>query len=218
MRSSQVGKLAIAARTVVAAGFGPWRLAFQACHGAANQKWSELSRLIRLVQPLRPKWVLEIGVCSGGTLALWSRLAHPSAHLIGIDPGINSEAERRIRAAMTASQTLDLIRCDSHSDSAVQEVASILLGNPLDFLFIDGDHSYTGVRQDWQAYSRFVRPGGLIAFHDIVPDHALRFGIHTEHDAGGVHEFWREIKSSFSYREFVEDPSQNGYGIGVITV
>jgi predicted O-methyltransferase YrrM len=218
VRNNQAGKVALAARTVVAAGFGPWRLAFQACHGAANQKWSELSRLICLVQPLRPKWVLEIGVCSGGTLALWSRLAHHSAHLIGIDRGINPEAERRIRAAMSATQTLHLIRRDSHCGYAAQELASILMGNPLDFLFIDGDHSYSGVRQDWQMYSPFVTAGSLIAFHDIVPDHALRFGIQTEHDAGGVHEFWREIKLSFPHHEFVEDPSQNGYGIGVITV
>jgi predicted O-methyltransferase YrrM len=119
---------------------------------------------------------------------------------------------------MSATQTLHLIRRDSHCGYAAQELASILMGNPLDFLFIDGDHSYSGVRQDWQMYSPFVTAGSLIAFHDIVPDHALRFGIQTEHDAGGVHEFWREIKLSFPHHEFVEDPSQNGYGIGVITV
>ena len=34
----------------------------------------------------------------------------------------------------------------------------------LDLLFIDGDHSYEGVRQDYKMYSKLVRDGGLIAF------------------------------------------------------
>ena len=218
MRNDQAAKVALAARTVMAAGFRPWRLAFQACNGSANQKWSELSQLIRLLRPLRPKWVLEIGVCSGGTLALWSRLADPSAHLIAMDVEINADAEERVRSAMTFTQTLHLLKHDSHREAARQDLVSVLNGNRLDYLFIDGDHSYDGVRQDWEMYSGFVRSGGLVAFHDIVPDHALRFGIQTEHNAGGVHEFWRGIKLSFAHHEFVEDPSQNGYGIGVITV
>ena len=37
-----------------------------------------------------------------------------------------------------------------------------------DFLFIDGDH--TGVGRDYEMYRDLVRPGGLIAFHDIVAD------------------------------------------------
>lgn len=33
-------------------------------------------------------------------------------------------------------------------------------------LWIDGDHSYEAVRADVDAWMPFVRPGGLIAFHD----------------------------------------------------
>ncbi len=43
-------------------------------------------------------------------------------------------------------------------------------------------------------YSPLVRPGGLIAFHDIVPDHYARFGKPTSADAGGVPKFWTELK------------------------
>jgi hypothetical protein len=41
------------------------------------------------------------------------------------------------------------------------------LGAPLDFLFIDGDHSLEGVTDDYLRYSPFVRAGGWIGFHDI---------------------------------------------------
>lgn len=36
----------------------------------------------------------------------------------------------------------------------------------IDFLFIDGDHSYDGVRRDWDEWSPHVRGDGLIALHD----------------------------------------------------
>jgi predicted O-methyltransferase YrrM len=37
---------------------------------------------------------------------------------------------------------------------------------PIDLVFIDADHSYDAVRQDWENWSPFVRPGGAVAFHD----------------------------------------------------
>ncbi len=37
---------------------------------------------------------------------------------------------------------------------------------PLDFLFIDGDHSYEGCSADLRAWLPFVKSGGWIAFHD----------------------------------------------------
>jgi predicted O-methyltransferase YrrM len=37
----------------------------------------------------------------------------------------------------------------------------------VDLLFIDGDHQYASVLTDWLLYSPLVRPGGLVAFHDV---------------------------------------------------
>jgi predicted O-methyltransferase YrrM len=36
----------------------------------------------------------------------------------------------------------------------------------LDVLFIDGDHSYEGVKADWDAYKSFLEPGSIVIFHD----------------------------------------------------
>ena len=33
-------------------------------------------------------------------------------------------------------------------------------------MFIDGDHSEEGCRQDFEDWERFVQPGGVILFHD----------------------------------------------------
>lgn len=37
---------------------------------------------------------------------------------------------------------------------------------PIDFIFIDGDHSEAGLRADWRAWSALVVPGGIVALHD----------------------------------------------------
>lgn len=42
---------------------------------------------------------------------------------------------------------------------------------PIEFLWIDGDHSYEGAKADFDLYSPFVVEGGVIAFHDSTqPD------------------------------------------------
>lgn len=52
---------------------------------------------------------------------------------------------------------------------------------PIDILFIDGSHEYEDVKADFYAFYPFVKPGGIIAFHDIK-------GMWT-----GVIQFWAEV-------------------------
>lgn len=42
-----------------------------------------------------------------------------------------------------------------------------VISEHLDLLFIDGDHSYEGVKADWEAYKRLMRPNSIVIFHDI---------------------------------------------------
>ena len=87
---------------------------------------------------------------------------------------------------------------------------ALLGGHSVDFLFVDGDHEYEGVRKDCNLYGPLVRPGGLIAFHDIVPG--------DEELVGGVPRFWEEFKRSHETIELVESWDQRAYGIGVVRV
>lgn len=60
----------------------------------------------------------------------------------------------------------------SHDPATVSKAYHCLPGGA-DLLFIDGDHHYTSVLVDWLLYSPLVKPGGLIAFHDVtltIPD------------------------------------------------
>ncbi|HVS50784.1 MAG TPA: class I SAM-dependent methyltransferase [Opitutaceae bacterium] len=53
----------------------------------------------------------------------------------------------------------------SDSLAAAQSLAA--KRGAIDFVFIDGDHSYDGCRADIAAWTPFVKPGGVIAFHDF---------------------------------------------------
>jgi hypothetical protein len=54
------------------------------------------------------------------------------------------------------------------SRDAVKDV-----GEPLDFVYIDGNHSYEYVKNDIALYYPLVKAGGVIGGHDYVPYHDL---------------------------------------------
>jgi cephalosporin hydroxylase len=180
---------------------------------------SELRDFLLLVQRLEPRALVEIGTARGGTLFLFTRVAAPDAMLVTVD--LSSAHDSRFGAEDISrrrplyesfaihEQRVEFVIGDSHAPETVARVRAVLAGRPVDVLFIDGDHSFEGVSRDFELYRELVRAGGVIAFHDIVPGPV---------DAvGGVPEFWQAIRTNDA-RELVEDPSQTGYGIGVLRV
>jgi len=180
-----------------------------------SQVYGEISQLLELVDTIKPRTILEIGTANGGTLFLFSRVAPEDATIISIDlPGGKfGGGYPKWRGVLYKSfalpgQKIHLLRADSHKRETLEQVKAILGGREIDLLFIDGDHTYEGVKKDFETYSPLVKEGGIIAFHDIV--------LGPEENVGGVPEFWRKVKDSYESKEIVEDWSQNGYGIGVI--
>ena len=183
----------------------------------AMQVPSELTALGEILAEKRPERALEIGTARGGTLLFLTRLASPQATIMSVDLpggrfGGGYSARRRwfYQRFARGAQQLHLLQGDSHSPEMLDRVKAAFSGQPLDYLFIDGDHTYEGVKQDFELYAPLVGKGGVITFHDIVegpPD-----------CVGGVPRFWREVRSGFRHWEFVKDPLQGGYGIGVLYV
>jgi predicted O-methyltransferase YrrM len=177
----------------------------------------EIKNLLLILDKVKPKVILEIGTARGGTLFLFSNIAHEEATLISVD--LYQTIEKRIlfRYIKKEKQKIYLIQGDSHSIETLRKIEGILKGRKVDFLFIDGDHSYEGVKKDFEMYSPLVRKGGIIAFHDIIPDYYTRYGIKTGSWAGEVYKFWNEVKERYEYLEIVKDKNQDGFGIGIIT-
>jgi cephalosporin hydroxylase len=192
------------------------------------QKKDEILGLLGLLARLRPQSVVEIGTASGGTLFMLTQVAASNATIVSVDlpggrlGGESSAVRHRYplwrawlyRGFARDNQRVHVLRADSHDPSTAQDVRRHVKGGEIDFLLIDGDHSYEGVRRDFALYSPLVREGGLVAFHDIVPSGPGKHG-----DPGGVPTFWREVRARSKVEaEFVDDWEWGSCGIGVIRV
>jgi Methyltransferase domain len=188
-----------------------WRLAGLAIDNGALHKQRELARLFQIAADARPKYLLEVGLSVAGTFATWSKVC-PSARLI---VGLDLVKPQRVPRSVAADPRFTIVVGDSHSEGTVDRVRECL-PEGVDFLFIDGDHSYAGVKMDFTYFSKMVNPGGIIALHDINRDSFVKSGVRKEADSGGVYKFWQEIRRSYACEEIVEDLEQDGYGIGVV--
>jgi len=185
--------------------FNPWQVDTEIC------------ALLDRVRCLRPKVVLEIGTASGGTLFMFTRVAAADAVLISVDlpGGTFGGGYPRWRAPLyrrfaLPGQGVRLLRGNSHDQVMSDRMQRILGNTPIDFLFIDGDHSYDGVKQDYQAYARFVRRGGIIALHDIAP--------HADGECE-VDRYWRELVTQVpACQSLIQSLNQGWGGIGLVLV
>jgi len=160
----------------------------------------EILQLIKILAKRQIRTALEIGTANGGTLFLFSHIFSQDALIASVDlpggrfgGGYESWKTSFYKSFALPKQKLYLIRGDSHSDKTANIVKNIFHNKNLDFLFIDGDHAYEGAKSDFETYSKLVRPGGLIAFHDIVSG--------LPESVGGVPKFWNQIKNDFRHRK-----------------
>ena len=80
------------------------------------------------------------------------------------------------------------------------ESANHVEDESLDFVYIDGDHSYQGIKADWEAWYPKVRPGGIIAGHD--------YGAYN--DCQGVKKYIDELIANGVQFQFTTDDFWNG--------
>jgi cephalosporin hydroxylase len=171
---------------------------------------SEIESAIKLVAHARPQVMCEIGTFDGGTSLLFSKFLTTVELMVCIDLYVKNKEILKLLAP--PKQRLHFFDMPSYSARTVERMAKLLNGRTIDALFIDGDHRYEGVKQDFLSYSPFVKEGGLILFHDIVEDRGRRGAW-----AGGVPKLWRELSPYYPHNEFVHSRDQEGFGIGVLT-
>ncbi|WP_200387895.1 class I SAM-dependent methyltransferase [Thiocapsa imhoffii] len=174
----------------------------------------EIQSLIEHVQSINPGIIVEIGIQNGGNCFLFLRSFESCRLVLGVDRKVRNW-EKLVYAGRTGQRFFP-IEGDSSSPVVESILRRQLRGKKIDFLFIDGDHSYDGVLRDLTLFFPYVSDGGLIAFHDIVPDYSYRHGRQTTSCSGEVHLLWNKLKTFFEFKEFIADPDQDGYGIGLI--
>jgi len=160
-----------------------------------------------------PKIGVEIGVYKGW---LSGRLlaANGTMFLHMVDPWTSDVAE----SYATTDDRLARFTQEQHDDAMRQalesvkpfsgrykvhrmpsiEAAALFEPESIDFVFIDGDHSYEGCAADIKAWFPKLKPGGLLSGHDYRDER--NYGVQR-----AVHEFLgdRELRLGLNHTWFI---------------
>ncbi len=110
--------------------------------------------------------LVELGVAEGGSARELREVMAPHGNLLLVDPyepgrlGVSFTliVARRVVGSVD-NGVVHWLRQLSYEAAASWD-------RPIDFLFIDGDHSFDAVSRDWEEWTRFVPVGGHVALHD----------------------------------------------------
>lgn len=106
-------------------------------------------------------WVVELGVCNGYTAAVLCSAANAvGANYLGVDKFVLENNAATVRKLFSDTGLEGTIMDEDTHDVGRR------WGSPLAFLFIDAGHDEANVKPDIELWVKWVKPGGVVAFHD----------------------------------------------------
>lgn len=150
--------------------------------GSLSPQVGEL--LKALLGNIAPRTVMEIGSLMGVS-TLWmaaalAELPHPTrlyALDLFVDLGPNDfcsvwlrNPQAYIAARLEDAGLRDYVSLHAGDSKIIAPKLAAELDAPLDFLFIDGDHSIEGCYADFVALEPYLASGGYLLLHDIFPE------------------------------------------------
>jgi cephalosporin hydroxylase len=167
---------------------------------------NQFSKYLCLLSEQKIHSYIEIGCRWGGTFVLtneYLKIFNNVSKSVAMDI-IHSPV---LNYCILNNET-QFIQINSHSE----EFKHYMKNNWFDLIFIDGDHSYEGVKNDYEISKN---SGKIFVFHDIIND-----------VCPGVVQFWNELKNNegnvYTFFEFTEqyedvwiNNNQKFLGIGV---
>jgi len=113
---------------------------------------------------------VEIGVWHGYTTRLLRTGLGSDGRIFAIDPfprgRLGFSAHRQIAKREVAKVSNGTVRWLRMTGQDAARWYFLNNTDPVDFLFVDGDHSWEGIEGDWSGWSPLVKVGGIVALHD----------------------------------------------------
>jgi predicted O-methyltransferase YrrM len=142
-------------------------------HGVISMPIRQAAYLFGLIREIKPQKVLEIGRYKGGSTLLIAAAMNGEGEFWSVDIGAKEARLQGIKTARSfdeqladASRRLGLKVNIIVGDSRTVEVNT----GVVDLVLIDGDHSFEGVKNDFERFGRRVRVGGAILFDDAFDE------------------------------------------------
>ena len=137
---------------------------------------------------------LDIGVASGGQTK-FLRDYFAAEKTIVVDLGQHSQFPHwaRIKKSVNSDIVLEII-ADSHAPAVREKL--LPYAGAIDFAFVDGDHSYRGLKKDVFLVKELLRPGGMMVLHDTLAVAGCR-RVHEELLASTDFELLRNFQNRF---------------------
>jgi hypothetical protein len=139
---------------------------------------------------------LEIGAYAGGSASLMaSHPKHTNVYSVDLGQPIpRTMVEENIQIFKNPVSQFLYFEGSSHDDRIINQVHRAV--KEVDILFIDGDHTFDGVIQDFNAFKDMVLPNGYIVFDDymdwqhspdvqVAVDHLEKNGMFAEYEIIG---------------------------------
>lgn len=161
-----------------------------------------------IVSTLRPERVLCIGSEYGFVPAILALACKNQnfGHVDFVDAGYGSNQKNSWGGVSfwkqsTAQKHFSVLGVEKYISCYIttsEKFAKKFPNRKYEYIFIDADHSYQGVKSDYQRFWTRLAARGYISFHDIFLQ-GLSNG-----DEFGVWKFWQELKSShkFTFKTF----------------
>lgn len=172
--------------------------------GISGRPWPqvlpEVEQFANLLVEKGVKRYLEIGCRYGDTFGFIMSKLGKDATGVALDwPGADACEMDGLPVLKKTVAAYDgkLVIGNSRDPDIIQQVKAL---GPFDAILIDGDHSYEGVKADWEAY------GGLapiVAFHDII----------NAVEGVDVPKLWSELAPDHDTVKIIADGSDMGFGV-----
>ena len=131
--------------------------------------------LYGVVRAKRPQVIVEIGSARGRSTCAMALACkqNEQGHVYAIDPhdlnpwteiGTGGQTEQFLRSRLRNYRLEEW--CDIIVRTSREAAREWI--RPIDLLFIDGDHSFDGVRDDFELFRPWMAPDSLVLFHDTA--------------------------------------------------
>ena len=155
-----------------------------------QQDLTEVAQVVDYIGDKRFSYYVDIGLARAGSVWLYANtICEPGATLLGIDVVVTEAALIILKVLKERGFTIDTIQ-----RPAIRCVADVK--DDIELLHIDAQHSYAAVSEEYWAYSRKVKDGGVVLLHDtMLHEGCIKFRQELENNKCNITTFGIEGKA-----------------------